>query len=139
MHNRESICKSVDLPSDRKFGIFFSFLFSLAALYFFYQNTPLICYLMGGIAIIFAVLAILFPRSLANLNSAWYKLGLLLGRIVNPIVLGSIFFLLLTPIAVLMRWQGRDALRLRKSSNRDSYWIHREPEGPEPESFKNQF
>lgn len=131
--------ESVTLPSDRKFGIFSSFLFSLAALYFFIKKNVLIYYLTGGVAITLAFLTILLPLSLATLNSAWYKLGLLLGRIVNPIVLGVIFFLLLTPIAVLMRWQGRDALRLRKSSNRDSYWIHRDPEGLKPESFKNQF
>ena len=71
------------------------------------------------------------------LNKLWMRFGLLLGMIVSPIVLGAIFFLLFTPIAVLMRLFGRDELRLR-FKKQSSHWIKREKE-TQSQSFKNQF
>jgi hypothetical protein len=61
-----------------------------------------------------------------------------LGKIVSPIVLGFIFFIIITPVAIVTKLAGRDALKLRKQ-NVDSYWVDRSPPGPEPESFKEQF
>lgn len=72
------------------------------------------------------------------INRAWYQLGVLLGRIVNPVVLGLLFFLLITPVAILGRMFGRDPLRLKRR-NIESYWIERSPVGPSPDSFKNQY
>jgi hypothetical protein len=65
-------------------------------------------------------------------------LGLFLGRFVSPIVLGILFFIVITPVAIATRLAGRDALKLRKQDV-DSHWIDRKPPGPEPESFKEQF
>jgi len=65
-------------------------------------------------------------------------LGHLLGRIVSPIVLGLIFFVLITPVALFGRVAGRDPLRLKPRAI-SSYWVKREPAGPTPDSFKNQF
>ena len=76
-------------------------------------------------------------RALAASNRAWFRLGLLLSRIVSPVVVGAMFLLIVTPVALVMRAAGRDALRLR--SRAGSYWIKRTPPGLPPESFKHQF
>jgi hypothetical protein len=78
------------------------------------------------------------PIVLRPFNKAWYKLGLLMGRVVSPIVLGILFFILISPIAIVMRLAGRDALKLRKQ-NVQSHWIDRAPPGPSSDSFKEQF
>ncbi len=90
-------------------------------------------------AVAFGFLAFVFSKVLRPLNWLWYQLGQLLGKVVSPIVLGSIFFLLLTPVSLVTRMFGRDELRLTKSKGQQSYWIERSPPGPEPTSFKNQF
>jgi len=66
------------------------------------------------------------------------QLGFLMGKVINPLVLGFIFFLLITPVALICRLIGRDELRL-KTIDADSFWIDRLPSGPDGESFKNQF
>lgn len=82
--------------------------------------------------------AILAPRFLAPFNYAWFKFGQLLDRIMHPIVLAIIFYGVLTPVALVTRFWGRDELRLGKMSA-ESYWIERVPPGPSPETFRNQF
>lgn len=83
-------------------------------------------------------LALVAPGRLTPLNRAWHALGLLLGRVMNPLVLGLLFFLLITPLALLMRLSGRDALKLRKGGA-VSHWVPRSPPGPGGNSFNNQF
>jgi len=92
-----------------------------------------------AVAAVFAALALLWPAALAPLNKCWTKLGVLLYRIVSPIVLGSLFYVIVTPVALLMRVLGKDPLRLRREPDAASYWIERTPRGPAPESMKNQF
>ena len=72
--------------------------------------------------------------------TAWSRFGVLLAKVINPVILGAIFFLVLTPIAVLGRLFGRDELRVRrKSAAQDSYWIDREPPQPNQASFRRPF
>lgn len=89
-------------------------------------------------AALFVLVALLLPDWLRVPNRLWHQLGQLLGRIVSPVVLGVIFFGLITPVALGMRLFGRDALRLRRKAGQ-SYWIMRDPSGPSPESYKMQF
>jgi hypothetical protein len=84
-------------------------------------------------------LAQFFSDVLAPANRIWTKLGWLLAKVVNPIVMGLIFFVIFTPIAVLLRARGKDLLRLKFDRNASSYWINRDPPGPAPESMKEQF
>lgn len=79
------------------------------------------------------------PMWLRPLSKLWLGVGLILGRIVSPLVLGAIFFLLITPVAFVGRLLGRDELRMRRSPRETSYWIEREPKGPAADSFKNQY
>lgn len=92
-----------------------------------------------AVAAVFALIAFLAPALLGPLNRLWTRFGLLLHRIVSPLVLGIMFFLVVTPIALLMRALGKDPLRLRFEAGARSYWIERTPPGPPPQSLPDQF
>ena len=127
----------IELPSNRKFGFFFTFVFAVAAAYFFYSVNMTWAYTFIAASLIFLVITLVKSDALLPLNKLWMRFGLLLGMIVSPIVLGVIFFGLFTPIATLMRLSGRDELRL-KFSNKVSHWILRN-EPIKSDSFKHQF
>ena len=127
----------IELPSNRKFGFFFTFVFAAAAAYFFYAANITWTYVFVTAVLIFLLITLIKSDVLLPLNKLWMRFGLLLGMIVSPIVLGIIFFGLFTPIAILMRLSGRDELRLR-FSHKVSHWITRS-EPIKSESFKNQF
>ena len=127
----------IKLPSNRKFGFFFTFLFSIAAAYFYYSANISWAYVFIAAASIFLLVTLIKSDALLPLNKLWMLFGLLLSMIVSPIVLAIIFFGLFTPIAVLMRLGGRDELRL-KFAPKASHWISRS-EPIKSESFKNQF
>src|SRR5439155_1791377 len=90
-------------------------------------------------ALVFLVLAVVRPKILAPLNRLWLKLGLLLYRIVNPIVMALMFYLTILPIGLLTRLFREDPLRLKLDPQARSYWIERRPPGPEPDTMRNQF
>lgn len=96
-------------------------------------------WLLGGVGAALFVLGLVAPAILAPLNKAWTKLGLLLFKVVNPIVLGLIFLLTIVPIGLILRAVGKDPLRLKFDPNAKSYWIPRDPPGPAPESMPQQF
>ena len=128
-----------NLPSNRNFGLLFAGVFALLSAYAAYQNAEafkVYGWLIAGIVV--GLVAIAAPWLLAPLNKAWMKLGELMGRVVSPLVLGVIFFMLITPVALVTRLFGRDELRLKKA-DASSYWIDRAPPGPAGDSFKNQF
>ena len=126
------------LPSNRKFGFFFTLVFALAATAYFYYSANLTwTYVFIAAALVFLLVTLIKSDALLPLNKLWMRFGLLLGMIVSPIVLGVIFFGLITPIAILMRLSGRDELRL-KFAQKASHWISRE-EPIKSESFKHQF
>jgi hypothetical protein len=127
------------LPSERKFGLLFFIIFSIIAAVNYYRHhnlTIVMAWLIG--AVLFLVLALVAPNVLRPLNKAWFQLGLFMGKIVNPIVMAVLFFILITPVAIITRLGGRDVLKLKKSKQA-SYWVDRNPLGPDAESFKNQF
>lgn len=96
-------------------------------------------WLLGVVGLALVVLGFLAPAILAPLNKAWTKLGLLLFKVVNPIVLGLIFLLTIVPIGLALRAFGKDPLRLKFDADAKSYWIPREPPGPTPDSMPQQF
>jgi hypothetical protein len=127
------------LPSERTFGFVFTGIFLIIAGYLWYHDgKPLAIQIFLVLAAAFFAFALLIPIVLRPFNKAWYKLGLLMGRVVSPIVLGILFFILISPIAIVMRLAGRDALKLRKQ-NVQSHWVDRAPPGPSSDSFKEQF
>jgi hypothetical protein len=125
--------------SDRGFGIVMAVFFAIVSVW------PV---LFGGafrlwslaVAAAFAAAAFVRPAVLAPLNRLWTRFGLLLHRVMNPIIMGLVFYGAVTPTAFVMRGLlRRDLLRLRFDRAAPTYWIDRQPPGPPPETMKNQF
>jgi len=127
----------VKLPSNRTFGFFFTFVFALTAAYFLNSNDMIWSYAFAITSLVFLLVTLLRSSALLPLNKLWMTLGLMLGVIVNPIVLGIIFFGLFTPVAIFRRFNGKDELKL-KASKSPSYWVSRN-QAISSESFKRQF
>ena len=127
----------IELPSNKKFGFFFTFVFAILAFYLLFIDSILWAQALAILAVLFFLITAIIPQVLLPLNKLWMRLGLLLGMIVSPIVLGIIFFGLVTPYGVVMRMFGRDELRL-KFTKKSSHWISRS-ESIKSDSFKNQF
>ena len=119
------------MPSDRKFGWTFAILFLLFGA--FYHPW------MMAVGAALALVTMTRAHWLAPLNRAWMKLGELMGRVVSPVVLGVIFFAVFTPVGLLMRAFGRDAMCRRFEPARPSYWVKRDPPGPADDSYRNMF
>ena len=127
----------IELPSNKKFGFFCTFVFAILAFYFLFIDSILWAQAFAILAVLFLLITVIIPQVLLPLNKLWMRLGLLLGMIVSPIVLGIIFFGLVTPYGVVMGMFGRDELRL-KFTKKSSHWISRS-ESIKSDSFKNQF
>lgn len=100
---------------------------------------PAVLLLPVALTILCAALAAWWPHLLRRPLLAWLALGMLLGRIVSPIVLGLVYFLIIAPVALVGRWCGRDELRLKRDPAAPTYWVEREAPGPTAESFRQQF
>ncbi len=127
------------LPSERKFGLLFAGVALVLAVmghFKLWSSGAQVAWLLT--AVIFSALALLAPTVLAPLNRSWFALGLLMGKVVSPLVLGLMFFLLITPMAIAGRMLGRDELRLKKRQI-NSYWVDRTDGASAGDSFKNQF
>jgi predicted membrane metal-binding protein len=126
------------LPRDRSFGLTFAIILGIVGAWMLWKASryaPAVLAVAGA----FLLLGLAIPRVLHPLNVAWMWLGGLLNRIVSPIVMGAIFFGLLTPLAAVLRLRGRDVLQRRFDSARATYWIRRDPPGPDGSSFPRQF
>ena len=138
MHENLDKEEEVKVSSDRSFGIVFTLVF-LAVGVWVVSGGQSKGWLFFVSAALFLVVAIARPSILGPLNRAWAKLGLLLGQVFNPILLGVVFFLVVTPMAVIRRLLGKDSLHLKSKANLESYWIDRSPAGPKFGSMTKQF
>jgi hypothetical protein len=130
---------SPKLPSERRFGLTFTIALAGLALYEVIRHRSRVAVIVCAVAsVVFALFTLFAPRALAPLNRLWLYFGELLGKIVSPIVLGVIFFGILTPLSALLRLLGRDELQLKRSAAK-SYWIDHAPTASIADSFKNQF
>ena len=124
----------VKTSSNRSFGIVFFIVFLLIALYPLTYNEEIRIWSII-ISLIFLILGLLNSKILAPLNKLWFKFGIFIGKIISPLIMVIIFFLVVTPIGLIMRLLGKDILNL-KYNNSQSYWI--EKKGPNSK-MKNQF
>ena len=125
----------IKLGSNRSFGIVFFIVFVLIATYpLLNQEEVRIWSLI--ISFLFLFLGLLNSKILTPLNKLWFRFGLFLGKIISPIIMGVIFFLVVTPIGLLMRFFGKDVLNLKLNKKKSSYWI--EKVGPKSK-MSNQF
>ena len=123
------------LPSNRNFGLVFFIFFLIIGLWPL-LGTNEIRYWSIFFSIIFFLLGITNSKLLNPLNKIWFNFGILLGKMISPLVMGIIFFLVVTPIGVIMRVFGKDILSLKYNKKNKSYWI--EKNGPKSK-MKNQF
>ncbi len=128
----------IKMPSNKSFGFFFSFVFILIAFFFIYEMSFLKALIFFTLSLFFLLTAFLKSEILSPLNYLWMRFGIILGMIIQPIVLGFIFFIIFTPISFLMKIFRRDELRL-KLENRASHWKIRNEDFRESDTFNNQF
>jgi Saxitoxin biosynthesis operon protein SxtJ len=124
--------------SDRSFGIVVAIVFATIGLWPLSAGQPPRMWSLA-LATGFLALAALAPVLLAPLNRSWFRLGKVLYRITNPIVMGIMFFGVIMPMGFVLRMLGHDLLRLRKDSAATTYWVVREPPGPKLGSMSKQF
>ena len=124
----------IKISSNRSFGIVFFLVFIIIAIYPYFKSGDVRLWSLI-ISIIFLILGLINSNILTPLNKLWFKFGIFLGKIISPIIMGIIFFLVVTPIGLLMKLFGKDVLNL-KYNNDKSYWI--EKTGPKSK-MKNQF
>ena len=126
--------QKIKLPSNRNFGIVFSIVFLIVALWpLLSQNDIRIWSLI--ISGIFLVLGLINSKLLLPLNKIWFKFGIFLGNFIAPIVMGIIYFMVVTPTGLIMKMLGKDLLNLKKN-NKDTYWIDKDNSNND---LKNQF
>ena len=126
----------IKLPSNKKFGFFFSAVFLAIASYFSYIQSQMIASIMIVVSLFFFFVALFKTDLLMPLNILWMRFGLLIGMIINPIIMAIIFFMLITPYSIIMRVIGRDELCLKTISK--SNWKSRTEKAPQTD-FKKQF
>ena len=116
----------IKMGSNRGFGIVFFVVFLVIAFWSFRGDLQQIKIIPFIISICFLILGLLNSKVLTPLNKLWFKFGLLLGAIIAPIVMGFIFFLVVTPIAFIMKLIGKDMLKRKYNKLSKTYWIKRE-------------
>ena len=124
----------IKISSNRSFGIVFFIVFLLIALYPLLKGNDLRIWSLI-ISFIFLILGLINSKILTPLNRLWFKFGLLLGKFISPLIMGIIFFVVVTPIGIIMRLLKKDLLNL-KYNKKETYWIDKS--GPKSK-MKNQF
>ena len=137
-HEDFSRAEHVEASSNRSFGWVFTAVFLIVALWPLVSGGTLRWWslIVSGLVLLVTVAA---PALLTIPNRLWMRFGLLLNRIISPVALAILFYVVVTPTGLLMRALGKDNLRLRRSVSSESYWIKRDPPGPDPDSMSNQF
>lgn len=138
MNRLHNSSEKIEGSTDRVFGLVMTGFFALVAL------SPL---LRGGSVRVWALLlsgmflaaALIYPRSLTLLNKWWMRFGLLLSKIVSPIAMGIVFFGVMTPFGLVMRWLGKSSIPMHFDRDAKTYWITRQPSGPDPQGMKHPF
>jgi len=125
----------VKISSNRSFGFLFFVVFLAVSLWPLKSQGDLRLWAFI-LSLIFLVLGVLNSKFLNPLNKLWYKFGIFLGSIVSPIVMGAVFFIVVTPTGLIMRFLGKDVLRINKNKPVSTYWINREKQ---KETMKKQF
>ena len=126
--------EKIKLPSNRNFGIVFSIVFLIIAIWpILNQNEIRIWSII--ISLIFLILGLINSKFLSPLNKAWFKFGLILGSVIAPVVMGIVYFLVVTPTGLIMKALGKDILGLKRNKN-NTYWLEKDNSN---NNLKNQF
>ena len=123
------------VPSNRSFGLVFFVVFLIIALWPLKYEGDIRWWSLA-LSTIFFILGVLNSKLLTPLNKLWLKFGIFLGAFVSPIVMGIVYYLVVTPIGVFMRFLGKDLLKMSKVKNTSTYWIKRDKQHS---TMKKQF
>ncbi len=129
---------SETLPSNRKFGILFFIIFSILFIYTYLSAYTLSSYILFILALITGAATLIKPSLLKPFNKTWMFFGLTLNKIISPIIMGFIFYFLITPISLIGFFFGRDELKI-KNETKNSYWIDIPEDETNKFSFYKQF
>lgn len=138
MHEDLNRHDEITVGSERAFGVVFAVVFVVVALWPLLNGAAPRWWALV-VAAAFLAAGYLFPIVLKPLNILWFKIGMLMYKVVNPLTMAMLFVTTIIPIGMLMRAMGKDPLRLKLDPDASTYWIERDPPGPEPDSMKNQF
>ena len=127
--------KNIKISSNRSFGIVFFLFFLILFLWPLTKGQEVKIWLLI-VSVIFLGLGLINSKLLTPLNKIWFKFGILLGKFISPIVMGIVFFLVVTPTGLIMRLIGSNLLALKKDNNKNTYWIKKKDYKT---SMKNQF
>ena len=125
----------IKISSNRSFGLVFFIVFLIVALWPLKYEEDIRLWSLA-LSIIFFILGILNSKLLTPLNKQWFKFGIFLGAIVSPVVMGIVYFLVVTPIGLFMRLLGKDLLKTNKVKSTSTYWIKRDKQ---QSTMKKQF
>ncbi len=137
-HEHFATHDAVKAGSERAFGFVFAAVFAIVGLLPLWSGAGIRPWALA-VAAAFIAAAFIAPKVLRPLNLLWFRFGLVLHKIVNPLVMGLLFFVTVTPIALIMRISGKDPLNRRFEPDAASYWTSRAAGDPAPESMRRQF
>ena len=124
--------------SDKSFGIVFSIVFFIIGVWpLFNREEPRFWAFITGLSLF--IIAFIKPNLLTKLNLVWFKFGELLHKIMNPLILALIFFIIIMPIGLIMQLCSKRPIPLKFDKAKKTYWIDKTPSGPEPDTMKRQF
>jgi fatty acid desaturase len=126
------------MGSERRFGLVFGGVLAIIGLWPLLRASEVRLWFLVIAAAFFAA-ASFAPRTLAPLNRLWFRIGILLGKVMTPLIMAVLFFVVVTPVGFLIHFFGKDSLRLKHDPTAKSYWIERSPPGPAAGSFNDQF
>ena len=138
MHENFVRYDDIKVGSERAFGIVFAVFFAVVAAWPPLDGMSPRCWALA-LALVFIGTSFFLPVVLRPLNIVWFKFGMLLYKVVNPLTMGMLFYFTVVPMGLVMRAMGKDPLNPKPDPTLASYWIERTPHGPEPQSMKNQF
>jgi len=138
-HEPVTSFRKVTIGSNRKFGFASSILFAILGLWPLLHKAGSPRWVLISLSLAVMVVSLRRPLWLMPLNRTWFKLGLALNRIVNPVVMAILFFGAVVPLGWYLRRRGEDLLRVKMEPQATTYWIAREPPSPAPNSMKRQF
>lgn len=115
--------KNIKISSNKSFGIVFFIFFLLVSIFPLFNDENIRIWALV-VAIIFLILGLLNSSVLSSFNKIWFKFGILLGKLISPIVMGLVFFIMVTPTSFIMKIFGKNLLNLKKN-NKKSYWIEK--------------
>ena len=121
---KSKIMNKIKISSNRNFGLVFFIVFLIVGLWPLTYENPIRIWSVI-ISLIFLILGLMKSKLLTPLNILWFKFGMILGAIVAPIIMGVVFFLVVTPIGLVMRIMGKDILNKKYDKNKKTYWISR--------------